>query len=307
VRAIPELIDESTGEFKFPGGRKSRDELMGSERLGLTYAYDFGFLLEAEEEICKITVDLGGDLYAAVKAFGSDIVLLDARAWASTVTLDVDVYTRVINKSIFVPKDLFEPVHVAVEPLEPIEFNVVKSPQTEKDQKLVESTFVVVVVPISIEVGVSGRLGVNLGVVGTIQPPDNEQCPYVEVDGLVEPFLGIDAYIAAAIDVFIAEAGIRGDINVITVSLPFRPGVTLRQLGGTPVPSNFQVEIGATLDLALSTLSGRIQAYAEIGFCPLCADVERTVVEWEGPRWDQNLFDQTYIVNMGDLGAALFP
>jgi hypothetical protein len=307
VRQIPELIDEATGAFKFPGGRKSKDELMGNDKLGLNYAYDFGFLIDAEEEICKITVDVGGDLYSAVKAFSHEIVLLDARAWASTVTRDIDVYTRVIDKSIFIPKDLFTPIHVSAGPVEPIEFNVAKTPQISKDLKIIETIFVVVVVPISIEVGVSGRLGVKLGINGLIMPPNNEECPYVTVEGLVEPFLGVDAYLAAAIDIFIAEAGVRGEVNVITVSVPFRPGVTVRQLGGLPVPANFEIEIGARLDVALSTLSGRIQAYAEIGFCPFCADVERTIIEWQGPRWEQNIFTQTYIVNLGDLGAALFP
>jgi hypothetical protein len=309
IRQIPELVDPSTGGFRFPGIRKSRDEQMGNDFIGLAYGYDFGFGLEANHEICNLTAEVGGEIYAKVHAFDREVILLDAKAWASTETLSYGIHAKVIGKSIFYPTDLIEPVHESVSGPEPLTWYVGESPSVDKHQSLLKTTFVVVFVPISLEVGVGGSLGVNLGLDVTIQLPNNEQCPSARAEGRVEPFLGIDAFIAAALDVFIAEAGIRGDINVITVSVPFLPYVeiTLAPSGPIPGPADFELEIGVKLDLKLSTLSGRVQAYAKAGICPLCVSGERTIIEWEGPSWSQNLFHHEYTVNLGDLAAALFP
>jgi hypothetical protein len=131
----------------------------------------------------------------------------------------------------------------------------------------------------------------------------------VVVSGIVEPYVAIDGYVAAAIDVFIAAAGIRGEVNIITVKLPFKPGIGLEVIGdmnGDLLPDDLVLSVIAKMDLILSTLSGRIQAFAELGPCPFCISGEFKIIEWSGPQWETNLFNQTYEIGLSDLAAA-FP
>ena len=304
VRTIPELVDPATGEFVLPGIRRSRDELMGNEYFGLGYNYELGFEAGVNQDICQIDIQAVARAKAFARVFGQELILLDMGAEADTVERTVDIWARVASKNIFVPEELIDPISLSVAEVEPLEFDLIRTFEKTKEQKIIETTIIIVVVPLSLEAGIAGRVGVDLGLTVLAEAADNNGCPSASVGGVVRPFLGVDGYVAAALDVFIAEVGIRGDLNIITVSLPFRPSIGVRALRLSTEPEDFELNIAARLDLELSTLSGTLSAYAEIGWCPFCYTGRFTLVEWEGPKWVTNLFDQTYTVTLADLFAA---
>jgi len=57
--------------------------------------------------------------------------------------------------------------------------------------------------------------------------------------------------------------------------------------------------------MKVSTLSGALSVYGQVGFCPLCARGEKELVSFEGPSVDKTLFHHKYDVNLRDLGIAL--
>lgn len=301
VKSIPELYDQSTGQFKLPGIYKSRDEYMGNKYFGLGYDYAFGFNLDIQSEICVINLYAGGHLKSEVNLLTLPVSLIDAAAYVDTEAREVRVHASVLGI------ELFDGIHETWSTQEDFHFNVVKTPKKSKDQTLIDTKIIVVVVPIGIKLGITGEVGANLGATLDTAGLGGDACPEVIVGGLVEPFIGMGGYVSAAIDIFIAAAGVRGEVNIITVSLPFRPGIGLKVLGGMPgsvLPSGIEFQLSAKLDLRLSTLSGRIFAFAEIGWCPFCYTGEFTIVEWTGPQWNTSIINQTYKVNLADLDVA---
>jgi hypothetical protein len=301
VRAIPELTDPASGQFVMPGIDKSRDEYMGNKYFGLGYDYAFGFGMDIQSEVCSIQMHAGGHLLAYTKVFGVDVALLDAAANADTEEQAVHVHGRILGI------ELFEGIDESWDQEDTYHFDIVRTPSKKKEQTIIDTTIVVVVVPIGIELGISGEIGAKLGLTVDATGLAGMSCPSVVVGGLVEPYLGVNGYVSAAIDIFIAAAGVRGEVNIITVSLPFKPGIGLSVIGdmnGDILPDGLELVVKATLDLVLETLSGRIWAFAEIGFCPFCYTGEFTIIKWTGPQWVQPLFDQTYTINLADLDAA---
>jgi hypothetical protein len=305
VRTIPELVDPATGDFVIPGIRRSRDESMGNDYFGIGYSYELGFEADINAEICQVDVQAVARARAAARVFGKELVLLDAGAEADTVERTVDIWARVASTNIFVPQELFDPIAIEVAEIEPLEFNLSRTFEKAKEQRIIETTIIVVVVPLSIEAGIAGKVGVELGLTVFAEAADNNGCPQVNVGGIARPFLGVDGYVEAAIDIFIAEVGIRGDLNLITVSLPFRPSIGVGLKEPAAGPDDFELSVNARLDLNLSTLSGKLAAYAEIGFCPFCYTGRRTLLDWSGPSWNTVLFNQSYAVSLDDLFTAL--
>lgn len=304
VREIPELVDPATGGFKPPGIDKSRDEYMGNKYFGLGYDYGFGFGMDIQSEICTINMHAGGHMNVYTKVFGEQLYLLDAAANADTDDRVVHVHAEIIGI------ELFQGIDETWSTQEDFHFDIVKKPNKKKSQKIIDTTIVVVVVPIGIELGISGEVGATLGLTLDTEGLGGDACPKVVVGGLVEPYLAVNGYVAAGIDIFIASAGIRGEVNIITVKLPFRPGIGLALIGdddGDLLPESLALEVSASLDLRLQTLSGNIYAYAEVGFCPFCYTGEFTIVKWNGPAWNQTLFNQVYSVDLVDLDAVFNP
>jgi hypothetical protein len=127
------------------------------------------------------------------------------------------------------------------------------------------------------------------------------------VGGIARPYLGVDGYVEAAIDIFIAEVGIRGDLNIITVSLPFRPVDRSRQQHALSTdPADYELSVNApnsTWSSPRSPVPSRPTPRSAGAHSAIPG--RKTIVDWTGPTWRTNLFDQTYTVTLADLFAAL--
>ncbi len=299
VAKIKELVDPETGKVKKPGISKSRDELMGNKYFGLGYNYDLGWLVDAQPEICKLQIDNHATFLAYANVFGKQRNLLDAQALFDTEKKNLHLHLKVAGK------DIFTPVDKSWSTPAPLHYEVAKDYGTgKKSASIVKTYIVVVVVPIKVEAGISGEVGIKLGFTADAVGFDNEQCPKAKVGGLVEPYVSANGYLEAGIDVVVASAGIRGEVTIIRASTPFNAGLGVALLQGELKPENFELQVNTKLGVKLQTLNGSIRAYAQVGFCPLCLRGEKEIIGWEGPSLDTVLFDQTYKVNLRDLGIA---
>lgn len=304
VAKIPELVDQSTGEIKKPGFTKSRDELMGGDKFGMGYSYDFGFVFDAKHEVCNLQIETRGAFNTYANVFGKRFDIIDALASFSTEDREVKVHAKVAGKNLFTPVDEdwkdFDPS---------FKWNITKSIGSgKKEIPIIKTWIVVVVIPVKLEAGVSGEAGLNLGLEVEAQGFDNKQCPSARAAGLAEPYVSIDGYLEAGIDVFVASVGIRGSLTIVRASLPFTAGIGVQMLkkDGPPFDaSRFQLFADTRMGLKLTTLSGAISVYGELGWCPFCIRGEKELISFEGPSYETNLFDQKYKVSLADLGAAL--
>lgn len=300
VATISDLVDKS-GNFKKPGISKSRDELMGGDKFGMGYSYDFGWLFEAKSEICKLQLETHGAFNTYANVFGIRADIIDALASFSTETRKLRMHAKVAGKNLFTPVDSN---WSGGDPK--FEFSLVKNIGSKKKSIPIFKTWIVVVIiPVKIEAGIAAEAGLNIGVEGEFQGFDNKQCPSATIGGLAEPYASVDGYIEAGIDVFVASVGIRGSLTIVRASLPFTAGVGVKILNGTPKASNVELFADTRLGIKITTLSGGISVYGQVGWCPFCVRGEKEIISFEGPSIDKALFDQKYKVNLEDLGIAM--
>ena len=300
IAAVPELVDKS-GVFQKPGISKSRDELMGGDKFGMGYSYDFGWIFDAKTEICKLQLEAHGAFSTYANVFGIRYDIIDTLASFSTETRKLNLHAKVAGKNLFTPVD-----RAWGKGESSFDFSLVKNIGSKKKSIPIFKTWIVVVIiPVKIEAGISGEAGLDLGLDGNLQGFDNEQCPKASIGGLAEPYVSVDGYLEAGIDVFVASVGIRGSLTIVRASLPFRAGVGVQVLKGDLNPSNYELFADTRMSLKVTTLSGNISVYGQVGWCPFCVRGEKEIVSFEGPSLDHTLFDQKYKVNLADLGVAL--
>jgi hypothetical protein len=117
------------------------------------------------------------------------------------------------------------------------------------------------------------------------------------------PWASLDVYGTWGPYVGIAEAGVRVDLMLVRLELPFTLDISLSSVPEEEGAVVFDVRVGA--DLVVRTLDGSISVYAVLGVCPLCKSVAKVLFAWSGLRWAWNLFEFDYPVPLGYLLEAM--
>lgn len=129
------------------------------------------------------------------------------------------------------------------------------------------STFMLGPIPITVKAQAVGSLGMDL----------NLSAGTATASASVEPFAEVDGVFSAGVGVSTVSVGIEGELMLARVGIPAT--ATLTWNGG----KSFSYD--ASLDLAISTLDGSVNLYAE-GFGKR-ADWE--ITSWDGLSWTYNL------------------
>lgn len=304
VEKINDLVDDDGGGFKRPYRHKTRDEQMGGDKFNMGYSYDFGFGFEAKNEICKFELDTKGEFKTYATVFGKRFDIIDALAKFSTKERVVQAHARFGGKNLFTPVD-----EDWSKEEQSWDWSFAKTVGSgKKNVPIISTRFTIVVIPVKVEAGLSGEAGLSVGLEAEANGFNNEQCPSARISGVAEPFAGVDGYLEAGIDIFVAAIGIRGELTIIRAGLPFRVGVGVEVLKkDLPLtdPRRLGMFADTRLDLRVSTLNGTLSVYGKVGWCPFCIRGEKEIASWEGPSWDTNIFKSKYDVNLYDLGVAL--
>lgn len=110
-------------------------------------------------------------------------------------------------------------------------------------------------VPVSGEIGVRGEIGFEYSLKGTL--------PY-SVQASCKPYATITGYAEAAVDAFIAEAGVSASLNFI------KGYVAISGSAGIAVLNNVLLWTNLNASYNLEFLSGRLSVYVETAdFCPI--------------------------------------
>lgn len=138
-------------------------------------------------------------------------------------------------------------------------------------------TFMLGPVPVTVTAGVTGTLSLEVTTGSAI---------------VATPGISIDATLSAGIggggDFISAEAGIRGTLNLIDISLPVSMNAYLSG-------STWKYTVTGTLEI--STLSGVVALYAEasidFGLFEVGAEYSYDLFSWKGLSWSDQLFSKT--------------
>src|SRR5262249_23750686 len=92
------------------------------------------------------------------------------------------------------------------------------------DIPIFETVLVVGFIPVSLEAGIAFDYGYNLKAKFN-QPGCDVSNPTIGMSATFEPYAGVNGYISAGVDLLLAAAGIRGDLTLVRVGLPFTASV----------------------------------------------------------------------------------
>lgn len=298
VKKIPELVDPATGEVRRPGVDESGGEDMGNKYFGLSYSYSMLWDVANLSDTCSFHADVGGHLDSHASVMRQEIPLIDAAA--SLDTRDGNIHAHLNIRG----KDIFDPIDIDFE--DEVGWSFTREATSGRKEVKFGTTIFVGPIPLEINAGVVGEAGLNmgLGLEFDANLDDAAACPTITASGTLEPFVRIDGFVEAGINLFVAKAGVVGSIVIIQASLPF--SVLLQMIAGDFQDADtFRLEVGMALDIALSTLGGYVALYGQLGWCPFCVRGELKLVDWQGIVWTDNIFTHTYEVSIADLVSAV--
>ena len=303
---------------------------MGTEKFGLAYDYSLSWGLDGLEgpnpDICSAKPYVEGAMEVDIEVLGNHIDALDLRAHVDP-RRDYTQCTEQTPEHCVVAADLElfgqRLLNIAEKNgSAEARFNLYDSKDQFSegfDNTVATSPFMVGPFPMSISAGISGEVGLRMRADATISGTlleggsicDNSV--RFEVEGRVEPYAGLNGFVALAVDVLIAKLGVKGELNIITAGLPLTATVGLT---ATTRQSNPQVEAvygpvisgrgpnglildvtldgRSAMDLNLSTLSGAIKLFVEADLLITKIKEEITLIKWDGLSWSERIFETEF-------------
>jgi hypothetical protein len=216
---------------------------------------------------CSLRPSMTNTFNAKASVFGSSFTLADA---ATSVRIDDNRNTNLGNSSVVVMGQEFVTVPAA---RAANTFNIVAADAVAGPYDLVSlsMTFAVGFVPLTVAGGATGQLGVDyrFGDDGAASCDGGD----FSVSNSLRPHAKVDAYASASINLAIVEAGIKGVVNLIDLSLP---------LGGTLSAEGGLFAVDNAVRQTLTALSGYLAAFVEVDYWIDSVYFEVPLFSWEG-------------------------
>ncbi|MEM9176015.1 MAG: hypothetical protein AAGC67_12340, partial [Myxococcota bacterium] len=309
---IGDLRDPDTGEIKRPGRVTSWAEDKGGKYFGLSMAYNYGFDTDVDDDLCNFDLIAGGDFAATVTILTSNRSLIDVAAWVRMRDQEIELRSSIMGQ------DLFTEVNLSADDLPDGQtlgfdaFSFVRGDRSRRsDLAGWDQRFMLGPVPLSLELGVGGALGYAFDLEGEMKPGGATEkgidlCPEMGLTSTIRPYVAAYGFLEVAIDIGVAAAGIRGELNIMELSTPVEIDISLEAVDAqTDLGIDLALGVGMSVHADFETLSGRTAVFGEIGPCPFCKRVERDVIRWDGFQFRKTIFAQDYAVSVNDLMLGL--
>lgn len=274
-------LTQADGSVASPEKRHHKFARMGDANFNLFYEYLMRYrVFDFERVLCNVNAEFEAMFRAGTTIFGKQIDLLYARLFANLHRYEGDL--RIAGQSLYHDhRNLVGKLH----------FDLVKPTDVNRSASAsANAWFTVVFVPVKVEGGISGRVGLKYRARAGIDKGGNN-CTHVAayIEGEVEPYTRVDAFASLAIELLVARGGIKGRLELLTLSLPFNTRIALNAPRGDI--RALELTVRTKLDLALRALSGSISLWGEAGWCPFCIKGETVIFKWNGPKYRHNIFD----------------
>ncbi|MBL8909213.1 MAG: hypothetical protein JNM17_00780 [Archangium sp.] len=264
-------VDPATGVTRREGRYDDGGESGSRDGFGGAVSYGGGWSAEWGSSFCEAEVAIDGYGAASVWIFGEggEIAAVSGgiRTDDENVVLNIDV--RVFGGEVY--------THEWNEEAE-LDFQIadIRLPDTRIEAK---STFIIVFVPVSIAGGIEVGLGIQFNLGGQVWRDCSINAVGIDLTGTARPYVSLGATASVAIGFPGLAAGLRGRVNIATVSLPLRGSVGVYTDG-----VDVFLRLGLSFGIQQRYLDGRISLFAELGWCPgpFCLTAEFTLVSWTG-------------------------
>ncbi len=267
----------------------------GNEWFGVDYGLHFAWEIQnvGEDDQCEVDLRFDGGFDATASVLTADLEL--AHVDVEIQGVDEGHFTlTLLGEEIFDPEWFDDSADAqGVDTT----WNIVGGAWEEgQTQQLASTTFTVAGVPVRIGAGVSGQIGLD----HSVDLAFDQSCDDfgIHLTGHFEPRAKLDGYATLSVDYGIAEAGIKGQVNIIHASLPTHTDLAVVAPDGDL--SQLALTMESDANLVLRTLDGRVAVFAEL----LWSTWEKTIFTWSGLREDIELFDLDYELPLHILRSA---
>lgn len=270
------------------------------------YGYGFGWELAGFQDyadpnvlfnVCDMTPQAWGYFETGAILFGYELDLIQASAHAQVgqeasedlpqfFKDDTDLQNYVLLE--IMEQDIFE-----IDLDFNVGFNVTGGEKVDTTLFEAEIPFMAGPIPMSVGFGVAGFLGLDFkaeGKLGTTNP-----CP--KIVATAEPYAAVLAFATLAVDLVVAEVGVKIDITVAELRLPLKASAELELPNGIP-----RLLLKTQLDIIVKALGGSMAIYLEI----LTESWEFTLFKWDGLVYGpKNLFQASIELPLLPLVEAI--
>jgi hypothetical protein len=274
-------------------GHSAQDSsVMGTDMFGLAYDYDaeWGVTgLPTAASMCEAGVFAFAHAQVGARILTADIdlLLLDARISNEPGTTTVRQSSRTLEMYVLDQKVLAE--STAPEGVSPaLTFHIAKEASSEVTP--VDTRIPVAGFFVHVRAGVAGRVGLTFDTAVDVAGAACESAT-TTLRGTVSPWTSLDVFLSGGLDIAVVEIGLRVDLTLLHLSLPFQLDFTIAPKGG-----ELWLSAKPRLSLKLKALSGRVRAYVDF---PFADPLYLTLFTWDGidlaehvlfaPTWDYAL------------------
>lgn len=319
-RLLLEMVEEEVAELIDDNGnarlleQKGEWWQLGNNTFGAYAGYGFGWAIggfEAYKDArgdpdlrCDMTPEMYGHLDLAATVFGGDVAILDAsghmRFGEGGFPDGLPVTPtgrRTVEENQVDLEFLGETIFNGRLQQGDDGFNFVTGGTLElREIFSASATFTIGFVPVTVSAGLSGIVGLSYSL-GGAGPDGAGDCTLIEARGMLIPFLAIAAFASASINAVVAEAGVKIELTLVRLDLPFIGRVALEMH-----PQTVRLIGELKLDLVVTLLSGRVLLFLRL----LWETFELELFSWDGPRFSTNIFNFEASVPLRDLATVLY-
>lgn len=271
---------------------------MGNKWFGATLSYGVGFTMDglpaqpSNEPIddCAIKTRADAKLLVTASALGQTQELVDASAGID------DDFVRA--RFAILGQVWWEEEEALPQGLVPV---LVDSNLSYETFASGQSTLALGYIILSVGGSVGGGIGYNLDISAGREQTLSGGCKVqrLGVYPSIQPFLYVDGSAFVAVEAVVARAGIKGYLTVVDLRVPLKGQLSVGASEADPTVLDAIFHLDAKLQMQF--LGGRLVAFLSVGICPLCVNLEGTLVSWQGIKTEIPLFEYDVQVQLLDL------
>ncbi len=280
----PRLVVAATQETRRSDSRSSSDSF-GNSNFRADYAYGAGWEFNTTSMLNTCT-DFDARVYAYFEAnarafsINREIIYASAEGTATKNEVGYSVLLRVLGADVYNVSNTY-----------PTSFSVGPDPDVSRTFFSASGRFLVLGVPIRVSAGVSGTVGIDTQLSGQFI----SGCKF-NLSSELTPYARLDAYASVAVDVVVAAVGVRGDLELVSVELPFTTtmDVYLDSSGGS---TRLMLDLDTLLKSKVSSMDGRLVVFLRI----LWKTGEEELASFNGTSHTATLLDESRTIPLSSF------
>lgn len=158
-------------------------------------------------------------------------------------------------------------------------------------------TFVVWVIPVTIDLGLAGQVGLKYGIGASLSRDCTQNSLSLGLQGQVKPYALVNGYASLGIGVDGFQAGVKGSVTIIDVGAPLTVSLTISTTDPLHPLASTVFAVSSNLDFDIGMLDGQIDAFVELFWHTFSG----TVFSWNGFHDHLHLLDWNFSVPLASL------